>query len=456
MPNKIYTSNLEDWRLFEAAYKGGRQWREMNLLYQYLNEHVNELAKRTRQTPLENHAEGVISTYSGFIWREPPKRNFGRLENNVPLNIINKNADREGSTLNEFMKQILIWGSVFGTVWIIVDKPEAQVNTKAQEIQKGVHPYLKFYSPLDVTDYEFTPQENGEYLLTWLEVNESYTHRGEEVKITRKWSPSKIITEKTISGNTEITEKENKLGIVPAICHYNKKSITRGYAISDLQDIAGMQISIYNDLSELAQMVRGSNHKTLVKNKGDDATTGAGGVIIMDPDADPQRKPYLLSADASGLVGLLNTIDKKVEMINRMAHLTPVRTYRKQIISAVAMETEFQILNTLLAEKAAQLQQTEYQIFKMFCEWEGIDSTKQDFEVVYPQTFELRDRKADLEFIKAAKEIASLIKSVTLQMELNKQFARIALSDDDLIEKVDRELKKIKLEIPSTSAAPAA
>lgn len=179
-------------------------------------------------------------------------------------------------------------------------------------------------------------------------------------------------------------------------------------------------------------------------------------MIIMDPDADPQRKPYLLSADASGLVGLLNTIETKVEMINRMAHLTPVRTYRKQIISAVAMETEFQILNTLLAEKAAQLQQTEYQIFKMFCEWEGIDSTKQDFEVVYPQTFELRDRRADLDFIKAAKDVASLIKSVTLQRELNKQFARITLSDDDLLEKVDKELNKIKLEIPPTSAAPAA
>ena len=32
-----------------------------------------------------------------------------------------------------------------------------------------------------------------------------------------------------------------------------------------------MQRSMYNDLSELGQMVRGSNHKTLVMNRGDEA-----------------------------------------------------------------------------------------------------------------------------------------------------------------------------------------
>lgn len=35
--------------------------------------------------------------------------------------------------------------------------------------------------------------------------------------------------------------------------------------------------------------------------------------------------------------------------------------------------------------------------------------------------------------------------STTLQTELNKQLARIALPDDDLIEKIDRELSKGKV-----------
>jgi len=96
------------------------------------------------------------------------------------------------------------------------------------------------------------------------------------------------------------------------------------------------------------------------------------------------------------MTGLLNTIDKKTEMVNRMAHLTPVQTYHAQVVSAMAMETEFQILNTLLAGKAAQLQLTEYRIFEIFCASEGIDHANAGFEVNYPTHFELRDKQADL------------------------------------------------------------
>ncbi len=453
MANRIYQQNLEEWKLFEAAYKGGREWREMNLLYQYISETLPQLQIRLKQTPLENHCEGVISTYSGFIWRDPPKRNLGKLNNNVPLNALLLNADKEGTPLNEFMKQVLIWGSVFGVVWVIVDKPSAAAYTKADEIKGGIRPYLRFYTPLDVTDFAFTPKATGEYELTWFEVQEQYVSREGEVKIVRQWSKESIVTVTSVGEITETATITNPLGRIPATPHYNKKSLVRGLSTSDLQDIAGMQTSIYNDLSELSQMIRGSNHKTLVKNRLDEASTGAGGVIIMDPDSVPGKTPYLLSADATALAGLLNAIDKKTEMINRMAHLTPVRTYRRQIISAVAMETEFQILNTLLSDKAAQLQLTEYQIFALFCDWEGIDASTTDYEVIYPSRFELRDKKADLEFIKEARDVAALINSVTLQKELNKQFARVALSDDDLIETVDKELDGIKVAVPSPATA---
>ena len=444
MSNSVYTANSDDWKMFEASYKGGRAWKEMNYLYQYINETSAQLQERVKQTPLENHCEGVVSTYSGFIWRDPPKRNLGTLNNNVPLNSLLKDADREGTPFNEFMKQVMIWGSVYGLVWVILDKPSSTAYTKADEINGGIRPYLRFYTPLDVTDFEFTPKPTGEYELTWFEVQEQYTTREGDVKIVRQWSKDSVVTSTTIGKETQTTTIKNPIGRIPATPHYNKKSLTRGLSTSDLQDIAGLQISIYNDLSELSQMIRGANHKTLVKNINDQASSGAGGVIIMDPDTPAGKLPYLLQADASALTGLLNTIDKKTEMVNRMAHLTPVRTYRKQTISAVAIETEFQILNTLLADKAAQLQLTEYRIFEHFCAWEAIDGAKTGFEVNYPTHFELRDKQADLNFIKAAREAAALVNSATLQTELNKQLARIALPNDDLIEKIDKELGRAK------------
>ncbi len=43
-----------------------------------------------------------------------------------------------------------------------------------------------------------------------------------------------------------------------------------------------------------------------------------------------------------------------------------------------------------------------------------------------------------------------MINSATLQTELNKQLARIALPNDDLIEKIDKELGKAKAKSSSS------
>ena len=75
----------------------------------------------------------------------------------------------------------------------------------------------------------------------------------------------------------------------------------------------------------------------------------------------------VIHENAEALLGLLQAIEVKVEMINRMAHLTLVRTYRPTVASGVAIEAGFQILNTLLAEKEAQIAVTKGQLFRIFC-----------------------------------------------------------------------------------------
>ncbi len=92
-------------------------------MYRYVHELGPEFAERLRQTPMENHCKSVVHTYSGFIWRVPPKRSFGALEGNRAATALNVNADKEGGSLNEVMKGVQIWASVFGCVWVVMDKP---------------------------------------------------------------------------------------------------------------------------------------------------------------------------------------------------------------------------------------------------------------------------------------------------------------------------------------------
>ena len=447
--HRLYRANCAEWEFFRTAYLGGREWEEASLLYRYLNETAPQLAERLRQTPMENHCKSVVHTYSGFIWRVPPKRSFGALEGNRAALALNVNADKEGGSLNEFMKEVQLWASVFGCVWVVMDKPAVRGATKGDEISRDIRPYLKLYFPLHVLDWRFEESGSGCYELVFLKVRErvdgtngSHGSNGEGW-VYRVWTRERVEVWRVDGSNDEavlVSEGVNEVGVVPAVVHYNTKPLERGVAVSDLQDVARMQRSMYNDMSELAQMVRGSNHKTLVKNKGDDASTGAGGVIVMHEDTVPEKKPYLLQADAEALLGLLQAIEMKVEMINRMAHLTPVRTYRSAVASGVAIETEFQILNTLLAEKAAQLAVTESQLFRIFCRWEGVDFDRANVVVTYPQRFELRDRRADLDFLVRAKEVTEKIGSPTLQREIERQLARVVLERDDVLEVVEGEL----------------
>ncbi len=447
--HRLYRANCAEWEFFRTAYLGGREWEEASLLYRYLNETAPQLAERLRQTPMENHCKSVVHTYSGFIWRVPPKRSFGALEGNRAALALNVNADKEGGSLNEFMKEVQLWASVFGCVWVVMDKPAVRGATKGDEISRDIRPYLKLYFPLHVLDWRFEESGSGCYELVFLKVRErvdgtngSHGSNGEGW-VYRVWTRERVEVWRVDGSNDEavlVSEGVNEVGVVPAVVHYNTKPLERGVAVSDLQDVARMQRSMYNDMSELAQMVRGSNHKTLVKNKGDDASTGAGGVIVMHEDTVPEKRPYLLQADAEALLGLLQAIEMKVEMINRMAHLTPVRTYRSAVASGVAIETEFQILNTLLAEKAAQLAVTESQLFRIFCRWEGVDFDRANVVVTYPQRFELRDRRADLDFLVRAKEVTEKIGSPTLQREIERQLARVVLERDDVLEVVEGEL----------------
>ena len=453
--HRVYRENCGEWEFFRTAYLGGREWEEAGLLYRYVHELGPEFAERLRQTPMENHCTSVVHTYSGFIWRVPPKRSFGALEGNRAATALNGNADKEGGSLNEVMKEVQIWASVFGCVWVVMDKPAVRGATKGDEISRDIRPYLKVYFPVHVLDWRFEESGSGSYELTYLKVRErvdggngsdnSGSSGGSAGSgwVYRVWTRERVEVWRVDGRDDEavlVSEGVNEVGVVPAVVHYNTKPLERGVTVSDLQDVARMQRSMYNDLSELGQMVRGSNHKTLVKNKGDDASTGAGGVIVMHEDTVPEKKPYLLQADAEALLGLLQAIEMKVEMINRMAHLTPVRTYRSQVASGVAIETEFQILNTLLAEKAAQLAVTENQLFRIFCRWEGVDFDGANVVVTYPQRFELRDRRADLDFLVRAKEVTAKIGSPTLQREIERQLARVVLERDDVLEVVEGEL----------------
>jgi len=425
-----YDANEARWEFYIRSYLGGQEYQNGSYLTGYLNESENEYARRIQLTPVDNHCRNVVHIYSSFLWRTPPVRVFNSLTGNPALDALIKDADLDGASLNSFMKQAQIWASVYGHVYILVDKPQSNAKTRAEELEQEIRPYLSLFTPENVFDWKWERTPSGRFELTYLKLREAVDRENATTKISyyRIWRKDTIQQWKS-DGDKEqmISEIDNPLGKIPAVYLPAQRSVTRGVGISDLSDIAYMQKAIYSELSEIEQLIRISNHPSLVKTYDTDASAGAGSVINVPDEAADTMAPFLLQPSGQNIDSIRASISDKVEAINRMAQMGAVRGTDAKTMSGIAMQTEFQMLNAKLSEKADLLELAEEHLWTYFCNWLDV---MPDVEVFYPDSFDIRDYDKELLFLQQMK--ASGVRSVTLAQEIDKQIADLVLDDDKL------------------------
>ena len=435
-----YERKMNDWNFHYRSYLGGQDYENGYFLNRYILETEEEYLKRSEFTPLDNHCRNVVQIYSSFLFRVPPTRNFGSLTGDPQLEQFMMDADFDGRMYNNLIREAQMNASIYGTCWLIVDKPNSNAKTRAEELSQDIRPYISIYTPENVTNWKYERASNGRYYLTSLTVVEDMMGKDAIVKV---WTPEDITTYKVeeftigyaTKKPTKIDEQPNALGKIPAVCLYNQRTSKKGIGISDLSDVADLQKSIYNDYSEIEQLIRLSNHPSLVKTPNVEASAGAGSVIEMPEDLAPELKPYIIQPSSQSLESIMKTINTKVQAIDRITHMGAVRGTEKTVNSGIALQTEFQLLNARLSEKADYLQNAEEQIFDLYANWQG---TTFDGEIIYPDSFDLRDYASDLQFLQQAK--ASGVISDTFIKEVDKQIARAVVDDDEKIADIDAEI----------------
>tara|TARA_R100001440_G_scaffold44339_2_gene64110 strand:- start:1961 stop:3376 length:1416 start_codon:yes stop_codon:yes gene_type:complete len=425
--HKDYQENITNWEYYIRSYNGGYDYMVGQYLNRYNLELDNEFNQRLANTPCDNHCKNIIQIYSSFLFRVKASRDFGTMADESSLEFFLKDADLDGNNFSTVMKQAQNYASIYGHSMLILDKPKIQTTTKAEEINQEIRPYLSIITPENILDWNFKRQLNGKYVLDYLKIREEVDKDGGTY--IRMWYEDRVDTVYVEDGGKDpqlIDTAENQIGKIPAVILYNAKSHKRGIGQSDLTDIADLQKAIYNEFSEIEQLIRLTNHPSLVKTGGVNASAGAGAVIEMPEEMDSNLKPYLLQPSGQNLVAIMDSINNKVESINRIAHTGAVRTTKTQITSGVALQTEFELLNARLSEKADNLQLAEEQIFKCYAEYQNANF---DGEINYPDSFNIRDYASDLVFYQQAKSIS--VPSVTLNKEIDKEIARAVVDDDE-------------------------
>ena len=439
--HRDYDKNLELWGFHLRSFLGGDNYSQGYFLNRYVLESDEEFIKRIDFTPLDNHCRNVVQIYSSFLFRVPATRNYGSLSEDPQLELFLKDADLDGRSFQNVIKDMQQHASIYGTCWAIMDKPATITQTRAEELQQEIRPYISLLTPENVTNWEYERLPNGKYALSMLTIIEDVN---EERAIVKVWTKEDVTTYLVPDYTKEYASKKvqlldeqiNAIGEIPAVILYNQKSQRKAIGISDLSDVAELQRSIYNDYSEIEQLIRLSNHPSLVKTPNVEASAGAGSVIEVPEDMPSDLKPYIIQPSSQSLDGIMSCIQMKVDAINRITHMGSVRGTEKTINSGIALQTEFSLLNARLSEKADLLENCEEQIWSLFAKWQN---KMFDGEIDYPDTFDLRDYASDLAFLQTAK--ASGVKSATFTKEIDKQIASSVVDDDEVISTINTEIE---------------
>ena len=424
--HKDYKETVNNWEYYIRSYNGGYDYTLGQYLNRYNLELDNEFNQRLANTPCDNHCKNIIQIYSSFLFRVKPSRDFGSMADEPSLESFLKDADLDGNNFNSVIKQAQNYASIYGHCFLILDKPAIQTRTRADELSQDIRPYVSIVTPENALDWNFKREVNGKYYLDYLKIREEVDKDGGTY--FRMWYPDRIDTiyQKDNDEPSLIDTAENQIGKIPAVILYNSKSHKRGIGISDLTDIADLQKAIYNEYSEIEQLIRLTNHPSLVKTPSVNASAGAGAVIEMPEEIEPNLKPYLLQPSGANLNSIMESIKHKVEAINRIAHTGAIRTTKQQVSSGIALQTEFELLNARLSEKADNLEIAEEQLFRLYAQFQNVDF---DGEINYPDSFNIKDYAIDLQFFSMAK--AMNIQSPTFNKEVDKEIIRSVLDDDE-------------------------
>ena len=455
--NAGYSANYRRWDYLARSYEGGMTYTQGGYLRKYINEDSgpgDQYAQRLLSTALDNHVRAVIDTYRSYLFKTEPSRTGDMFEREDIDEFID-DCDLDGMDLTAFMKNLNDTASIFGSAWVLVDKPAYKAQTLAEEMALGIRPYATMYAPTMVLDWRYERDIAGRQQLVYVKIIEESNINYDIIKI---WTPervesyrvtkSHIVRKQNIYPNASqmdstssysnyekiisMEEYINPLGYIPMFCYQLGYTNWKGVGSSEISDISDAQRMIYNLCSEMEQNIRISSSPSLVKTADTDAAGGAGSIITMPEHLTGDMKPYLLQPSGATVDSILSAIGHHIESINRMAHLSSVRASVQSTRSGLAIEAEFMLLNSKLADRANSLKDAEEKIWDLYFAWMG-EPVPEEFGVEYETSFSLRDTQRELEQFKTALELVS---DPMYRKHASKIIAQITLNEDDTIQEV--------------------
>jgi len=445
--HELYTKNIADWNFLLACYEGAEAMNKAGLLWQHERESTKNWERRCKEIYTFNYSRSVIDLFNYYQFKSPIRRQLGTLANQEDWQNFEKDCNRDGDGLDNFMMEQSKMADILGHMGILVDRPKGEFITQADAA--GNWPYLCPYLPQNILDWRFERDQSGRRILVYIKLLDDEGHY--RLWFQDHWEVWELPQKDAgVDAQPEMIDADrNPLGEIPFVWLYCDKSTEKEIGRSDIVDIAKIDASIMRNLSQAEEIINYAAFPMMRKpfresgetEQGDDVGVTA---VLGFPRDNPEAKPDWLESAVEGPLGAIKEfVMQKIEEIYRASNAGGLAAteIQGQAKSGVALRTEFQLLNGKLIKKSENVVKAERMLLWFWCLWTAQPTVWDTIEVERPRTFEIEDLATDLNNVLTAKTI---VISKTFDMELQKMVVRLMLqtADDETIGTIDEEIEE--------------
>ena len=335
-------------------------------------------AEKINNVSFYNYVKLIVNEYSSILFKNPPHRD---LPDTSEMDDFKNNCDGKGNSLAEFFSEVDTYVSVFGVSWLSCIKPEGN-NI----------PRFAVHKPLDVTNWEFGFDMNGDQVLKKIlikiaedENQTVYRYMTPETIETVFYSEDEEYEPPMIEGAELVEEAEgmyrivqqNELGYIPCFPLYQGIPTFPGVGSSSpILDASLIQREVYNLNADNYSAVNYGIHPTLIiDNETDELNNGEIGAepgSIIRVNAGLQGEANYVydfkQPDTSSITEIREIIDTKID---KMLETCMIRS--DELIKASSSAAMVEVLDTKLQafirKKAVQMENAEQKAFALWQDW---------------------------------------------------------------------------------------
>ena len=459
--HEYYSAHLQEWKFLMSMYEGIKSIIANGYIEQHEREPDDAYKRRKKELFGFGYSRSVVDLFHFYLFKKTPNRTVGTLKNEKIWEMFSADADLYGNGIDAVLMESMLYSAILGHVGLLVDKASSVFQTKQQQYDAKVYPYIAKYFPQAILDWKFGKDEHNRPRLEMIKLlDDDNQYRLWFLDRWEVWELPKNKNGEPDESNQDadavyIDGGTNPLEEIPFTWLYNHKSKDRGIGVSDIHEISRIDLSIVRNLSQIEEIINFAAFPIMRKPMRDASPTDRNlpqqddevsvqSVQEFDPENPDSKPDWMPSSAAEPILAILGAIEKKVAEIYRASNAggmaaTEVQTQAK---SGVALRTEFQLLNAKLAGKAANLDKVEMRIVELLCKWEDLlVKFEKDYNVERDRSYDVENLASDLENAATAQ---TLIVSAKFDELLQKQTARQILptADEKDMATIDKEIEE--------------